>query len=85
MADTRLKRDAEWLRAHVADPEVIAPGTRKPPPGGMTQSQGRAVASYMHKIRAGGIAPEIAGENADGDPRLRPLVRQLPHHRRRRA
>ena len=54
MADMRLKRDAEWLRAHVADPEVIAPGTRKPPPGGMSQSQGRAVASYMHKVRAGG-------------------------------
>ena len=58
----RLKRDAEWLRAHVADPEIIAPGTRKPPPGGMSQSQGRAVASYMHKVRAGGIAPDIAGE-----------------------
>ena len=62
MADMRLKRDAEWLRAHVADPEVIAPGTRKPPPGGMSQSQGRAVASYMHKVRAGGVAPEVAGE-----------------------
>jgi len=62
MASMRLKRDAEWLRAHVADPEIIAPGTRKPPPGGMSQSQGRAVASYMHKVRAGGIAPDIAGE-----------------------
>jgi ubiquinol-cytochrome c reductase cytochrome b subunit len=62
MASMRLKRDAEWLRAHVADPEIIAPGTRKPPPGGMSQSQGRAVASYMHKVRAGGVAPEIAGE-----------------------
>ena len=28
----------------------------------MSQSQGRAVASYMHKVRAGGIAPDIAGE-----------------------
>jgi ubiquinol-cytochrome c reductase cytochrome b subunit len=63
MADMRLKRDAEWLRAHVADPEIIAPGTRKPPAGGMSQSQGRAVASYMHKVRGGGNPPEIAGES----------------------
>ena len=69
MADMRLKRDAEWLRAHVADPEIIAPGTRKPPPGGMTQSQGRAVASYMHKARGGGMPPEVNGE-----PRLAILV-----------
>ena len=62
MADMRVKRDAEWLRAHVADPEIIAPGTRKPPPGGMTQSQGRAVASYMHKVRGGATAPPIEGE-----------------------
>ena len=63
MADMRLRRDAEWLRAHVTDPEIIAPGTRKPPPGGMTQSQGRAVASYMHKIRSGATAPEVTGES----------------------
>jgi ubiquinol-cytochrome c reductase cytochrome b subunit len=62
MAEMRLKRDADWLRAHVADPEIIAPGTRKPPPGGMTQSQGRAVASYMQKVRAGAPGPEVTGE-----------------------
>jgi mono/diheme cytochrome c family protein len=62
IADTRLRRDPEWLRAHVADPEIIAPGSRKPPPGGMTQSQARAVASYMHKVRAAGPPPELAGE-----------------------
>jgi cytochrome c553 len=48
---------------HVTDPEIIAPGTRKPPPGGMTQSQGRAIASYMHKIRGGTMAPSIDGEH----------------------
>lgn len=62
IADTRLRRDPEWLRAHVADPEIIAPGTRKPPPGGMTQSQGRAVASYMQKVRAAAPPPELTGE-----------------------
>ena len=30
--------------------------------GRSAQSQGRAVASYMHKVRGGGNAPEIAGE-----------------------
>ena len=69
IADTRVKRDAEWLRLHVTDPEIIAPGTRKPPPGGMTQSQGRAVASYMHKMRGGTAAPPI-----DGDHRTAILV-----------
>jgi ubiquinol-cytochrome c reductase cytochrome b subunit len=63
IADTRVKRDMEWLRLHVTDPEIIAPGTRKPPPGGMTQSQGRAIASYMHKIRGGTMAPSIDGEH----------------------
>ena len=63
IADTRVKRDAEWLRAHVADPETIAPGTRKPPAGGMSQSQARSIASYMHKIRAGGAAPPLTDQS----------------------
>lgn len=62
MADTRLRRDAEWLLSHVADPQVIAPGIRKPPPGGMRESQGRSIVSYMQKVRAGGNAPEPSGE-----------------------
>ena len=60
--DTRLRRDPEWLLAHIADPQVIAPGSRKPPPGGMRESQARSIASYMRKIRAGGNAPEPSGE-----------------------
>ena len=62
IADTRLKRDREWLLAHVADPEVIAPGTRKPPPGGMRESQARSILSYLQKVRAGGSAAEPTGE-----------------------
>ncbi len=62
IADTRLKRDREWLLAHIADPEIIAPGTRKPPSGGMRESQARSVVSYMQKIRAGGTAPAPTGE-----------------------
>jgi ubiquinol-cytochrome c reductase cytochrome b subunit len=62
IADIRVRRDTEWLLAHVADPEVIAPGTRKPPPGNMRESQGRAIAAYLQKTRAGGHAPEPTGE-----------------------
>jgi ubiquinol-cytochrome c reductase cytochrome b subunit len=62
MADTRMRRDPEWLLTHVADPEVIAPGIRKPPPGGMNESQARAIVAYMHKVRAGVSAPEVTGE-----------------------
>ena len=62
LADTRLKRDAEWLLAHIPDPEIIAPGSRKPPAGGMRESQARSILSYMTKVRAGGNAPEPTGE-----------------------
>jgi ubiquinol-cytochrome c reductase cytochrome b subunit len=62
MASTRLRRDAEWLLAHVADPEIIAPGLRRPPPGGMNESQAHAVLAYMNRIRAGGTPPDVTGE-----------------------
>jgi ubiquinol-cytochrome c reductase cytochrome b subunit len=59
LSDTRLRKDPEWLLAHVADPETITPGGRKPPPGGMNASQARSILSYMRKIRAGGGAPPV--------------------------
>ena len=63
IADTRLRRGPEWLLAHVADPETITPGSRKPPSGGMSPSQARAVLSYMRRIRAGGgTPPALSGE-----------------------
>ena len=62
IADIRVKRDLEWLLAHIADPEIIAPGTRKPPPGGMRESQARSIAHYLQKVRAGGRSPEPSGE-----------------------
>jgi ubiquinol-cytochrome c reductase cytochrome b subunit len=62
LAEIRLKRDREWLLAHIADPEIIAPGTRKPPAGSMRESQARSIALYLQKVRAGGWAPEPTGE-----------------------
>jgi ubiquinol-cytochrome c reductase cytochrome b subunit len=64
IADTRLRKGPEWLLAHVADPETITPGMRKPPAGGMNPSQARSVLSYMRKFRGGGgIGPQLTDEN----------------------
>jgi mono/diheme cytochrome c family protein len=64
LSATKLRRDPEWLLSHVQDPEIIAPGLRQPPPGGMNTLSGRAVLAYMHKVRAGSEGPEVAGEVA---------------------
>jgi nitric oxide reductase subunit C len=61
LAATRLRRDPEWLQTHVADPQIIAPGLREAPGGGMTRSQALSVLNYMRKIRAGGAPPEVPG------------------------
>jgi ubiquinol-cytochrome c reductase cytochrome b subunit len=62
LAATRLRRDPEWLQTHVADPEIIAPGLRPPPEGGMTRSQALSILSYMKKVRAGGEPPRVGRE-----------------------
>src|SRR5687768_3451265 len=55
--ETRLTKDPDWVIAHMADPETITPGSRKPPPGGMRESQARSVISYLQRVRAGGVVP----------------------------
>jgi ubiquinol-cytochrome c reductase cytochrome b subunit len=62
IADTRLRKHPEWLLAHVVDPETIAPGLRKPPPGGMTPSQARSILSYMQKVRMGATPPAVGAD-----------------------
>jgi ubiquinol-cytochrome c reductase cytochrome b subunit len=57
LAMTRLSRDPEWLTTHVADPQIIAPGLREAPGGGMSGSQALSILSYMRKTRAGGDPP----------------------------
>lgn len=59
----RLSKDPDWVQAHVADPEAIAPGSRPAPDGGMSAAQAMAVIGYVQTLRAGapppsGIAPE---------------------------
>ena len=70
LATTRLRKGPEWLLAHIADPETIVPGSRKPPAGGMTGSQARSILSYMRTIRAGGGTPP----NVDGEARVATFV-----------
>jgi mono/diheme cytochrome c family protein len=63
ISDTRIAKDPEWLLSHVRDPEVIAPGLRPPPRGGMNEAQARAILSYMRKVRTGAVPPAApAGE-----------------------
>jgi ubiquinol-cytochrome c reductase cytochrome b subunit len=58
----RLRKDPEWLISHVRDPQVIAPGLREPPPGGMNEGQARSIASYLRKVRVGVTEPEMPAE-----------------------
>jgi mono/diheme cytochrome c family protein len=58
----RPRRDPEWLAGHVADPEVIAPGMRPAPPGGMDEGQIRAILDYVQTLRAGATIPEADPE-----------------------
>jgi cytochrome c2 len=55
-----MRRDPEWLGSHVQDPQMIAPGLRPAPPGGMNALSGRAVLAYMRKVRAGSTGPDVA-------------------------
>src|SRR5262249_21512715 len=57
VSETRITKDREWVVAHIRDPDTITPGFRKPPPGGMNESQARSVISYLQHVRAGGVAP----------------------------
>src|SRR5262249_32619321 len=47
VSQTRITKDRDWVIAHIRDPDTILPGSRKPPPGGMRESQARSVISYL--------------------------------------
>lgn len=69
---TRPRRDPEWLAGHVADPEIIAPGIRPAPRGGMDQARIRAILSYLSTLRAG---MTIADADPDVDTAARVFAR----------
>jgi ubiquinol-cytochrome c reductase cytochrome b subunit len=61
IAETRVRRDPEWLMSHVRDPEVIAPGIRPVQPGaGLGPAHAQAIVAYMRKVRAGGEDPVVS-------------------------
>ena len=51
--EIRPRHDQEWLLSHARDPQVIAPGIRLPPSGGLTPGQAYSIAAYMRKVRVG--------------------------------
>ncbi|MGE0594432.1 MAG: cytochrome b N-terminal domain-containing protein [Vicinamibacterales bacterium] len=62
VSELRLRRDPEWIAGHLADPEVIAPGLRPAPPGGLQPAQAAAVVQYLTLARAGAQPPEVSVE-----------------------
>jgi ubiquinol-cytochrome c reductase cytochrome b subunit len=48
-----VTRTPEWLAAHVADPEVIAPGVRQPPTA-VSEREVAAIVAYVHRLSRGG-------------------------------
>jgi ubiquinol-cytochrome c reductase cytochrome b subunit len=58
----RILHDPEWLFSHAKDPQVIAPGLRPAPQGGMTDSQARSLIALMKKVRAGAPDPVMSDQ-----------------------
>ena len=54
----RPERDDAWVKAHAADPEVIGPGVRPLPEGGLTEQEQRAVVAWTRAVRSGTGPPD---------------------------
>jgi ubiquinol-cytochrome c reductase cytochrome b subunit len=61
---TTLQRDPDWVVGHVQDPEIVGPGVRQPPSGGMSPLAGHAVLTYMRRLRAGSQGPTVDAPTA---------------------
>ena len=59
VSGTRVTRDDEWVRAHVMDPETIAPGFRTPPAGGLRRLEALAIVAYARQLRSGSREPAL--------------------------
>jgi ubiquinol-cytochrome c reductase cytochrome b subunit len=60
----RVTRDEGWIKAHAADPEWIAPGSRQVQPRLSDQEQ-HAVVAYARVLRGAVPPPAMAGEERD--------------------
>jgi ubiquinol-cytochrome c reductase cytochrome b subunit len=59
----RISRDNQWITGHVADPEMIAPGLRPPPPAGLKVLEARAVVAYVDKVRESAPPPRVSPQD----------------------
>ena len=55
--ETRMRKEPRWTLAHVRDPEVIAPGLRPAPAGGMSEAQAQSILSFMREVSGGDGTP----------------------------
>jgi ubiquinol-cytochrome c reductase cytochrome b subunit len=60
--ETRMRKEPRWTLAHVRDPEMIAPGLRPIPPGGMSEAQAQSILSFMREVSAGDGTPTVSAE-----------------------
>jgi ubiquinol-cytochrome c reductase cytochrome b subunit len=58
--ETRMRKEPQWVLSHVRDPEVIAPGLRPPPQGGMSEAQAKSILSFMQEASAGEPVPAVS-------------------------
>jgi ubiquinol-cytochrome c reductase cytochrome b subunit len=58
--ETRMRKEPQWVLSHVRDPEVIAPGLRPPPQGGMSEAQAQSILSFMQEATGGEPAPAVS-------------------------
>jgi ubiquinol-cytochrome c reductase cytochrome b subunit len=62
LSQTVARKDPGWLIGHVRDPQMVAPGLRPIPPGGMNETQAQSVLAYMRRVRRGADAPAVSPE-----------------------
>ena len=80
--ETIARRDSEWLVAHVRDPRDDCARPASVPGGAMTEGQGRSVVAYMRRCACRRGRAD-AGRQPGRHCRVRPLLLDVPHHRRR--
>ncbi len=62
LASAHLVRDEQWVIGHVADPEMIAPGIRRPPQGHFGTPQAQAIAAFVKRVQAGAPPPAASSD-----------------------
>ena len=64
VSSMKARREPEWLLSHVRDPEIIAPGIRPAPRGGVNAGEAFALLAYAKKVTIGAKPPTVSVETA---------------------